>query len=395
MEYVNSIMDTLSSPSMHGRGYVNNGDRVAAEYIQQEFEKSNLLSFGGNYQQKFPISINTFPDTIDVSIDDEKLKPGYDYVLFSSSPSVSGKFELVWYLIDSTGVPVIMPEYANADLSENVLVTDVNQRKFAKTESPECKGVVFLMDDKVWWHVSNGSNVEDQFALQVVKNKISSSAQTISIQAENAFYESYSTQNVIAYIKGKTMPNQFIVFSAHYDHLGQMGPETFFPGANDNASGVSMMLDLARYYSKPENQPDYSIAFMAFGAEEVGLMGSGFNADNPLFPLADIQFLINLDMVGSGSEGIKVVNGTVFKDEFDRLVQLNEKHNYLLKVSERGEAANSDHYPFYAKGVPCFFIYTLGDECKEYHNIYDTPENVPFTEYVDFFNLLTDFVSTF
>jgi Zn-dependent M28 family amino/carboxypeptidase len=173
-----------------------------------------------------------------------------------------------------------------------------------------------------------------------------------------------------------------------------MGADVYFPGANDNASGTAMIIDLARYYSDPENQPDYSIVFMAFGAEEAGLLGSSYYANNPLFPLNNIKFLINLDMVGSGSEGIKIVNGTIFKEEFDRMVKINDEYNFVSSINERGEAANSDHFPFYEIGVPSIFIYTLGDECKEYHNIYDVSENVPLTEYEDLFRLLTIFIKT-
>ena len=188
----------------------------------------------------------------------------------------------------------------------------------------------------------------------------------------NHYYENYPTQNVIGYIPGKTEPDSFFVFTAHYDHLGRMGSETYFPGANDNASGTAMLLDLAKYYSKPENQPDHVHCFYGISAlKRLVCWVRIFMSDNPLFPLKSIQFLVNLDMVGSGSQGIKVVNGTVFKESFEKLVKINSGNEYILKVSERGESANSDHYPFYAAGVPSFFIYTLGDECKEYHNIYD------------------------
>ncbi|MCD4683474.1 MAG: M28 family peptidase, partial [Bacteroidales bacterium] len=257
------------------------------------------------------------------------------------------------------------------------------------------KGIIFLKEDKVWWHVSNGKEVLDYFKLQIISDKIPISSKTITIKVNNTYFTDYQTQNVIGFVEGKVEPDSFLVFTAHYDHLGQMGADTYFPGANDNASGTAMLLNLARHYSLSENRPDYSIVFMALSAEEVGLMGSEFYATNPLFPLERIKFLVNLDMVGSGSQGVKVVNGSIFKDKFNLLVKLNTKHEYIRKVEERGEAANSDHYPFYAQGVPCFFIYTLGDECKEYHNIYDVSDNVPLTEYDDFFKLLLDFINTF
>ena len=394
-EYAILVVDSLASRNFHGRGYVNNGDKIAAQFVKEEFKKSGLKSFGDNYLQQFPIPINTFPDTIKVYIENNLLTPGKDYVLFSSSPGVAGTFNLIWAFIDSTGVPQLQSNYRVTDMSDKVMVTDMNQKDFKEESNFKAKGIIFLRDEKVWWHVSNGKSVNDYFQLQIVKDKIPENSKTITLQARNKYFDAYQTQNVIGYIEGKIYPDSFFVFTAHYDHLGQMGAETFFPGANDNASGTSMLLDLARHYSLPENQPDYSIAFIAFGAEEVGLLGSGYFTANPLFPLENIKFLINLDMVGSGSEGIKVVNGTVFKRQFNKLVRINSENEYLLKVSERGEAANSDHYPFFQKGVPCFFIYTLGKECKEYHNIYDTPENVPFTEYEDLFRLLKDFIGTF
>jgi len=386
--YAREIIDTLTSPSMFGRGYVNKGDQIAANYIASQFKKFGLKKFDDNYLQNFNMAINTFPDTIEVDIDQEKLVPGKDYVLFSSSPGVSGTFDLIRALADSSG----KLRFLYDDFSNKVIVTNIDQREFKKYDSLNPKGVIFLMDKRVQWHVSDGGKINEYFQMQVLKEKISTNAKTISIHAKNKFYKNYQTQNVIGFIEGKVQPDSFFVFTAHYDHLGQMGAEVYFPGANDNASGTATVLDLARYYSKPENQPDYSIAFMAFGAEEAGLLGSFNYANNPFFSLDKIKFLINLDMVGSGSEGIKVVNGTIFESEFEKLVQLNRDHQFIASVNKRGEAANSDHYPFYAKGVPAFFMYTLGDECKEYHNIYDVSENVPLTEYEDLFRLLTSFI---
>lgn len=380
---------------MFGRGYFNSGDRIAANYISSQFEKFKLKTFSESYFQSFNMALNTFPDTLDVSIDGEKLVPGKDFVLFSSSPGISGTFDLKWAPQDSTGNLQLNKNDLDIDLSDKVIITDINQRKYNSYDSLNPIGVIFLMDNKVWWHVSDGGEIKKYAQLQILKDKIPPDAKTINIHAKNKFLYNYQTQNVIGYVEGKLHPDSFFVFTAHYDHLGQMGSEVYFPGANDNATGSAMIIDLARHYSNPDNQPDYSIVFMAFSAEEAGLLGSSYFASNPLFPLDKIKFLINLDMVGSGSKGIKVVNGSIFKSEFDNLVQLNNNQQLVASVNKRGEAANSDHYPFYAKGIPSFFIYTLGDECKEYHNIYDTSDNVPLTEYEDLFRLLTSFVNTY
>lgn len=396
LTYVRKVLDTLTSPGMAGRGYVDNGEKIAAEFIRNEYERFGLKKLD-NYFQNFKMPINIFPDTLKVVLDGKVLIPGEDYVVLSSSPSVNGKFDIVWLERDSTGKFTDVPR---VDLTGKVLVTAKNQRQFSKELDTTYldygfAGIVYLQEDKPWWHVSDGYRVKDYFAIQIEKDKIAEDSKTISIVVENQFYPEYPTQNVIGFVEGKLHPDSFFVFTAHYDHLGKMGSQTYFPGANDNGSGTAALLDLAKYYSQPEYQPDISIAFLAFSAEEAGLIGSSYYASHPLFPLENIVFLINLDMVGSGSQGIKVVNGTVFRNEFETLQKINTENDLLNGISERGEAANSDHYPFYARGIPCFFIYTLGDECKEYHNIYDTSENVPFTDYYDLFRLLVRFEKTF
>ena len=393
-DYAISIVDTLTSPSMHGRGYVNDGNRIAADFIKKEFKKANLKHFGKEYFQPFSYPMNTFQDTIDVFVDENRLVPGKDFVIYSSSPSVDGVFELIWALKDTAGDLVFPKDLDFQELTEKVLVTDANPRKF-DYEKYKAKGYVFLREGTVWWHVSDGGSVLPYFRLLIAKDKLSPQNKILRIKAVNVFYEAYPTQNIIGYVKGKVQPDTFLVFTAHYDHLGQMGPEAYFPGGNDNASGTAMLLDLASYFSDKHNRPYYSVAFMAFSGEEAGLLGSKYYVSHPLFALSQIKFLINIDMVGSGSDGIKVVNGSVFKDDFDNMVKLNDENHYLKKVSPRGAAANSDHFPFYDNGVPSFFIYTLGNECKEYHNIYDTPKNVPYTEYDDLFRLLTDFMGKF
>ena len=95
-------------------------------------------------------------------------------------------------------------------------------------------------------------------------------------------------------------------------------------------------------------------------------------------------------MAGTGEEGIRVVNGTVYKDRFDKLVQLNDQYKLLAKVDIRGESCNSDHCRFYQRGVPSFFIYTQGG-IKAYHDIYDRAETLPLTAFENYFKLMVKF----
>ncbi|MNL21468.1 Aminopeptidase YwaD precursor [compost metagenome] len=178
------------------------------------------------------------------------------------------------------------------------------------------------------------------------------------------------------------------MFTAHYDHLGGMGSQTYFPGANDNASGVSLLLNMARHYAA--NPAPYSMAFICFAAEEAGLLGSKHFTEQPLIDLKKIRFLVNLDMIGTGDTGITVVNAEYYPKEFTLLNEINDQHKYLSKINPRGKAANSDHYFFSEKGVPSFFIYTNGG-IKAYHDVNDLPGTLPFTEYDDLFNLFLNF----
>jgi Zn-dependent M28 family amino/carboxypeptidase len=197
---------------------------------------------------------------------------------------------------------------------------------------------------------------------------------------------------VIGYIKGSQYPDSFIVFSAHYDHLGMMGKWALFPGANDNASGVAMMLDIMHHYAK--SKPKYSIAFMAFSGEEVGLFGSYYYTQHPLFDLRQISMLINLDLMGTGDKGMTVVNATLFPKEFQDIQVINLTKDYLPTVNPRGKAQNSDHYFFSENGVKAFYFYLMG-EYHYYHDVYDLPEVLTLSKYNEAFKLIVDFTDDY
>jgi len=395
IEYARKIISNLSSDKMHGRGYVKKGEKRAAKFIRKEFKKDDLKTFTKNYFQYFSFPINTFPKKISLTLDGEKLIAGRDFVISSASPGIEGKFEIFNIFGDTSSIEMLKEKYKNKDLSEKFVLTDSKEKEIYKSNVFNSKGIVLLNEKNVWWHVSNGHKIIDFTAIKIKKDKIPADIKSITIKAKNKFFEKYTTQNVIAYVEGYAQPDSFIVFTAHYDHLGRMGKETFFPGANDNASGTAMIMNLARYYSKPENKPECSVVFIAFSGEETGLNGSKYFCDYPLFPLENIKFLINLDMIGTGSEGITVVNGTLFPKAFNTLVEINDNNNYLKEVKDRGESCNSDHCPFYQKGVPSVFIYTRGLKSGGYHTIYDTADELSLTAYEDLFRLFTDFVKTF
>ncbi len=155
----------------------------------------------------------------------------------------------------------------------------------------------------------------------------------MQIKIRNRYLNGYRTQNIIGYIPGTTCPDSFLVFTAHYDHLGLMGKNTYFPGANDNASGVAMVLNLARYFNAHPQR--FSVAFIFFSGEELGLLGSGYFTENSPIRLSAIKFLVNLDLVGTGSDGITVVNAKEYPDQFDKLCAINDSGGFVNDIKQK------------------------------------------------------------
>ncbi len=353
--FARSMVDTLTSPYFWGRGYTNDGMGKTTRFISSQFKNYGLQPMDGkDFVQEFSFNANTFPGTMEVSINGIKLTPGKDFIVGPESRGAKGEGKLVQ--------------------KDSVLFVDGKDR------------IVVKLEDKLTWSVEQA--VADYTLIQLDKKALKDIPSTVSVDVENSLIENFKTWNICAIARGTTKPDSFIVLTAHYDHLGGMGSKTYFPGANDNASGISQLLSLARYYAQ-HPQP-YSMAFICFSGEEAGLLGSKYFSENPLIPLSNIRFLVNMDIVGTGEEGITVVNATVYPKEFAMMKQVNENGHYLVKVASRGKAANSDHYFFTEKGVPAFYIYTMGG-IKAYHDVFDVSKTLPLNEYNHLFKLLIGF----
>ncbi|MBN2747449.1 MAG: M28 family peptidase [Bacteroidales bacterium] len=393
LKYARSLDSTLSSPEFGGRGYVDNGEKLAAQFLSNQMKSIGVQYFTKNYFQPFDFSINTIQSQ-EVKIDNLNLHAGDQYLVFSNSPSIKGSFPIV-YLPDSLfdDKEAVAKFFSNPQLKSSFVITEKRFSFLKFQEDFPAKGLIYRSDKKLFWHVSKARTQAKFTVIEVLDSLVSPNSSSITLSVKSKFIKKYSARNVIGYTKGKLYPDSFIVFTAHFDHLGKMGSDVYFPGANDNASGVSLILDLARHFSQPSNQPDYSVVYALVSGEEVGLLGSFYLADNPLFPLNNISSLINLDMVGTGSEGIAVINARVFPQIYKRLSEINKTENYLVEVKERGESCNSDHCAFYKKGIPSVFIHTMGKENVEYHTITDDYSRMTFTDYEDLFRLLRDYIN--
>lgn len=358
INYAKKTLKTLTSKELWGRGYTKDGMSKTADFIESQFKSFGLKPLSGNsYKQHFMFSVNTFPGQMDLSINGKKLIPGKDFIVGQASVGVIAK----------------------SDLEQRDSLTFLAAKN----------RIVVVLQDKLTWSVAQ--KVNDYTEIFIKKSSLSEPPKSLAVNIENQFIPDFAASNICAVVKGTSKSDSVIVMTAHYDHLGGMGKDTYFPGANDNGSGVSFLLSLAKYYAA--NPQKYTIAFICFSGEEAGILGSKYFTENPLIPLDKIRFLINVDMVGTGETGATVVNATQYPKEFAALNKVNEEGKFLVKINPRGKAANSDHYFFTEKGIPAFFLYTQGG-IAAYHDVFDKPETLPFTVYENLFKLFVGFNRT-
>lgn len=364
-----SFVKDFSSEKYWGRGYVKNGAALAAKRVETEFQELGLEPVNDSFLQEFFLTVNTFPKTPKFFCDSAWVA-GRDFIVhpFSGSGKKSWK-EIIF--LDSAS-------YAYHATEKRDLLPYLNSYGFGS------KAVV-LPETKLTWSVA--SQQLDVPVIQALKPNDQCKAK-LNIKAQ---VKNLTAYNVVGKIKGTGKGDSTLYITAHYDHLGAMG-KVFIPGANDNAAGVAMLLHLAE---KIKAYPlDHDVIFIAFGGEEAGLLGSRFYSENALTDLKKIKMLINLDLVATGSEGATVVNAIEFPEAFKKLTAINNQEQHLVKINARGAAANSDHYWFYKKGVPSFFIYTQGGP-KAYHDINDVADNLPYTAFDSLQNLVLEFLKTY
>jgi aminopeptidase YwaD len=401
LDYAKPRMDSLCSARFAGRGYVNDGVNIAADYIAQQLSKLDVQPAGTSYFQRYSFPVNTFPGYISCRLDDVTYLAGEHFLISSNSKSCSGRFKLYPFRFNNETDRSLLMIKLSAGIAkdEAIVFRDIdNMRNFRKFQDSlvdvgyNIPVSVIATNSKLLWTPSTEleNTVELTFPDSIISNK-----DILDINFENKFIKDFECKNIIAYVPAKykrkrgVTNNKCIVFSSHYDHLGMLGKNAFFPGASDNASGVSMVLSLAKYFS--EHPIDMPVYFIFFSGEETGLLGSKYFVEHPSIPLNSIKTLINIDIMGSADQGITVVNGETYKDIYDKLVDINKQNNYLPEVKIRGKAANSDHYFFSESGVPSIFIYSNGGP-GFYHDVWDTPKSLTLKNFDNVAKLLVDYV---
>jgi hypothetical protein len=364
---IRKTVRTLCASGMAGRGYTRNGHLKASAFIGKTFSQIGLAAPEGNFFQDFPIQQVVFYKAPEFRLNGRRLIPGRHFLPPPNALFQKGTFRII----------------PSPDLKEG---------EFALTpqKQVELQAPAFLKTTEKLTHTLR-ETPEGNLNWLVLKSALESGDSLAEIRVEGKWEQKLQSRNVLGMVKGRLFPEKFLVVCAHYDHLGSMG-KVFFPGANDNASGIALLLEMAREIAG--NPLPYSVLFIAFGGEEAGLIGSRNYVDHPVVPLEKIRFVMNLDLMGFGGKGGTVVNATVFPKEFARLDSLNRTGVFLPELKLRGKAANSDHYPFSERGVPAFFLYLMGGP-GYYHDIDDRPETLDWKGLRGTFGLLMAFLRGF
>ncbi|WPR72932.1 M28 family peptidase [Flavobacterium sp. NG2] len=202
-----------------------------------------------------------------------------------------------------------------------------------------------------------------------------------------------ASENICAFIEGTEKPEEIIIISAHYDHIGKK-KETIFNGADDNASGTSSLLEIAQAFQIAKNEghgPKRSILFLHLTGEEHGLLGSSYYTENPIFPLKNTVSDINIDMIGRRDAEHPSTNNYVYVIGADRLS--TELHNIVLATNEKYTQLDlnfkfndprdpnhyyerSDHYNFAKHRIPSVFFFN--GVHADYHRPTDTADKIEY-----------------
>jgi len=438
----------LASAPLAGRAAGAEGDKAAAEYIAAEFKKYGLAT----ELQPFDIQIQKLGKKTALGMkptDKWEIKPytlGKDFLPLNLSPNgeVNGAVVAVGYGVSADEFNY--DDYKNLDIKDKIVVVKaglpeplvqlvvsgtITAAKYSSSilkatnaKNRGAKGIIIvsgksLADDSAVWQEfpseaiqkrlrspeAATSNMTLRFVTlggqsriatdpilpavvvteEVAKELLAAPA-TIGITTETVWEKDCTTYNVVATMKGELLAS--VVLGAHYDHLGATADGKYFPGANDNASGVAGLLSIAETLAKSGVKPKRNIVFVAFGAEELGLYGSRYYAKHNTSPSKTIAML-NMDMLGRGNPTELYVMGVLRNPELYNVVkQANAQSKLTLKDNiEFTFKFGSDYYSFYEEKIPSLNF--TSSRFMEQHTINDTADKLDIEKIDNAINLIS------
>lgn len=359
----------LASPELGGRVPMTVGDTLTVNYIKSQLSKIEGVEFLGNDGlQEFAFAGLREPvaDSIYFLLDGKKQKRGSDFQASPYSQSGSLKGDVVYWDSAKPLVPDSMDVKDKIVMIDFVPGKDQSYWDFLKqhgdsVEKAKVAGLILVNKDLNWQETNRTLNrrliiatVSPKVAEQIKKGaKID-----FKSKVENGLKKQTKSNNVVARISASRENNplgEAIVIGAHHDHIGKTvkGKDTtYLYGADDNASGIGMLIEMARYFASEKERLVRDVVLVAFGAEEKGLQGSRFFAANPLVPADSIKGMFNFDMTGRMTAKTLHIRGVgTFAEAFGVLAAAPNKNVLNLNLIMSGTEP-TDYASFYKKGIP-------------------------------------------
>jgi len=393
----------LSSDALKGRKPGTPEADVAREYIAGKMMAYGIEPMGENgYFQKFPVPEYAAVDydATTLSVGNAQLEGHVDFYPVSIScetGKAASKTVYVGYGI--TTEDGSYDDFKGLDVNGAIAVMNVSSpdgihphsayaayhslnERVASLVEKGAKGILLInpegtaSDTQEFFKSINASSLPVFFVRnEKWANKLMKRAQktTMSVSISERFSDGY---NVIGYIynnKRKT-----VVLGAHYDHLGMggenslyKGPAAIHNGADDNGSGTTLLLEAMRYYAQRQDT-NYNYLIQFYSAEELGLIGSKYWANNPTFPLKEVEYMINSDMVGRLRDNRLQLSGTGTAVEWDEILD-TPIHGLDIKKDPAG-VGPSDQTSFYYKDLPVLHLFTGTHD--DYHKPTDDADKI-------------------
>ena len=435
--YYNSVLEEISSERYNGRSVYGDGDVRAAKYLIDQLASfegivpceaagpedqsvrpylKSLVEPGDEgrwnvvegkekylpYLQHFQFPMNVMRGAMSLSVDGVSYAPTFDYTVKEFSPACHGFFKVTYLDEEAYRREGFMEHLSSGLYRDQFVVIDWN--RYLETVRPdpfdkykpwltelENIGGIILRQEEQFPYFKARTYYQGKCPVLFVNKSFPDDAREIELHLDAEMLPTRDAHNVVAWLPG-TDPScdTYYTFIAHYDHLGYMGADQVFPGANDNGSGSAMVVTLAKYFSK--HRPRHGIQFILVDAEEENLLGSFFYCENPRRPLDKIEYLIDLDMVADDSDHLATQITPGGEAGLERFRQINaaSKAPFDLVMEEMND--DSDHFSFAQKGVPGIYFETIGSIIQHYHTPRDTYQNTRDENFDRLFDMIVRFV---
>ena len=430
----------LASDSLKGRMPATAESEVAAEYIRNEFKKAGLQMIEEDGFQSFDIIVGIEPGAgnyFKAGTEAAKLHEDYIPLAISANAELAASVSFAGYGLPADSASGRKSSYEGLDVFGKwvmILQGDPEGNRRIMPGSPasinskvrlakklDAAGLILVADSKTspedkltplsYRRGSQQGNIPvihikrepanrilqmageypiDEQAKKIRENNQPVSFDTkVSVSAKTELvYISKKARNVVGMLKGSDseLSDEYIIVGAHYDHLGtgkhgsrDPQPNVIHYGADDNASGTAALIETAEYFGTRKSRSKRSMIFIAFDAEEMGLLGSAYYADNAKTDISKTYAMINFDMVGrlSAEKPEMTVSGTGTAEEFNEILEKYKEKTDIAQALNPGGQGASDHSSFYRKDIPVLFFSTGGHD--DYHTSRDTHDKINYT----------------